>query len=300
MVVSALGDADTVRVVVRRDGDAIYDGTAPADVTDDGLHDETTYHYRAVAYDAAGNASVAATATAVTPDRTAPGGSGGAGGLRLSAARHVAGRRRHDVHAPARRHRRSPHTTQHAVTDADAIDNGPPQAPDDVRLSDVTRSGLKVGWDAPADHGTRYRYAVPRRGRGRQHRPRLGRDRAGRAQRRREVRRAGERRRHRTARERHEPRADGPADRRRRTITVVAVDGAGNGSDPSAAPRPGETRRPTCRPDLAATTPTREKPELTWPAVDGRRVHRVRDGDELARVTEPRSPTRHLAEDGTY
>ena len=87
----------------------------------------------------------------------------------------------------------------------------------------------------------------------------------------------------------------------KRTITVVAVDGAGNGSDPSAALEAGKDEAPEVPADVTATTPTREQPELTWPAVDGATEYIVvRDGDELARVTDPEFTDEALHEDGTY
>ena len=87
----------------------------------------------------------------------------------------------------------------------------------------------------------------------------------------------------------------------RRTITVVAVDGAGNGSDPSDAIVSGDDEAPDVPTHLAATTPTHEKPALTWPAVDEALEYVVfRDGDELAHVTEPSFTDEHLADEGTY
>ncbi len=126
VVVAAQGAADTARVVVRRDGDVIYDGVAPGDLTDDGLRrrdDRTTTG--AVAYDAAGNASIAAAATAETPDRTAPAappapdGSGYPLRVTWPDDAGTTFTLERDGTAIAR-------TTQSAVTDADAVDAAAP------------------------------------------------------------------------------------------------------------------------------------------------------------------------------
>ena len=293
MVVAAQGDADTARLVVRRDGDAIYDGVAPGDVTDDGLDDDTTYHYRAVAYDAAGNASIAATATAVTPDRTAPAAppAPDASGYPL----HVtwpddAG----TTFTLLRDGTAIAHTTQSAVTDADAVDNGRPDAPGDVTVErpDPERA------DGALDGPRRPRHPVPlhrpRRGPGGQHRAGLRRGRVRRAQRRRRVRRAGERRRHRPARDRHQPRADGPADRRqahhhrrrgRRRRQRLRPLGSGHGRRGRGARRAG--RRHGDHADRAIT-----------PSSPGRRWRARPSTSSSATATSwaaspsPRSPTR--------
>ena len=300
VVVSALADSGATRVVVRREGDVVYDGAAPADVTDAGLDDETTYHYSAVAYDALGNASAAATATAVTPDRTAPAapaapdGSGYPLVVTWPADADTTFTLQRDATEIAR-------TTRHEVTDADAVDNDPPDAPGDVVLSDVARTRLTVTWDAPADHGTHYRYVVH----GEDAAGNIGPDSAegdlvarsgvasyivlvnGVA--------TGPR-----TTDTHVQLTGLPAGVQR-TITVVAVDGGGNGSDPSDAIVTGQDEALEVPADLAATTPTKQKPALTWTAVEDATEYVVlRNGHEIDRVTDPEFADEDLVADGTY
>ncbi len=300
VVIGARAASDAARVRVRREGDVIYDGAAPANLTDDGLDDGTTYHYRAVAYDAAGNASIAATASAETPDRTAPAAPAAPEGSGYPL--HVTWRDDSGTTFTLQRDGTTiAHTSQAAVTDADAVDDGSPDAPGGVSVTDLTRSGLTIHWAAPADHGTRYRYTVH----GEDTAGNVGPDSA-----------AGEL----VARSgvaEYVVLVNGVATGSRttgtslelaglpagvkRTITVVAVDGAGNGSDPSVAVEVGKDEAPDVPADLAATTPTRGKPELTWPAVAGATGYIVlRDGDELARVTGLEFTDQDLDEDGTY
>ena len=204
----------------------------------------------------AGNASIAATATAVTPDRTAPAAPAAPDGSGYPL--HVTWADEAGTTFTLQRDGTAiAHTTQAAVTDADAVDNGRPDAPDGVAVSDLTRSGLTVHWTAPADHGTRYAYTVH----GEDAAGNVGPDSA-----------VGEF----VARSgvagyvvlvngvATGPRATGTSLELtglpigvKRTITVVAVDGAGNGSDPSCGARgrqgrgargAGRHRRPPRRP----------------------------------------------------
>jgi hypothetical protein len=253
VLLRVLAGPDAVRVVVRRDGDVIHDGAVPRDLADEHLQDETRYHYTAVAYDAAGNASAAADATADTPDRTAsvaPPAPEGAGYPLHVAWPDELG----TTFTLARDGTEIARTTQQAVTDADAVDADAPPAPGHVEVSDPTPTGLTLAWGAVADRGTSYRYTVH------------GEDQAG---------NVGN-----DSPAAHLVAASGVAGYRvlvngviaiatttdttvtltglpsgvRRTITVLALDAAGNLSAPSAAVTAGGDEAPAAPAGIDATT----------------------------------------------
>ncbi len=132
--------------------------SAGGSVTED-VPDGTDLTYRAVAYDAVGNASAATGVTVHTPDRTAPAAPRitGAGGYPLVLHWTMEDGARATV-------RRGPATVtdtdRTTTTDADAVDEAAPDAPGGVVATGVTTGGFDVAWAAPADEGTAYTYTA--------------------------------------------------------------------------------------------------------------------------------------------
>ncbi len=84
-------------------------------------------------------------------------------------------------------------------------------------------------------------------------------------------------------------------------VQVIAIDGAGNESEPSAELSAGEDLIPARPAGLAAATPTNAAPIVTWPAVEDAESYLVRrDGEELGSVTEPRFVDDALADEGEH
>jgi hypothetical protein len=150
--------ADTARVVLRRGATVVLDGT-PRDLTDAGLADDARYTYTLTAFDAAGNASATTSATATTPDRTAPSiaaaptGSGYPLVVRVDPNPGTTFTLRRDGADVASG--REP-----AFTDVDATDHAAPDAPTALAASDVGRTGFALRFAAADDNGTRYAYDV--------------------------------------------------------------------------------------------------------------------------------------------
>lgn len=151
---------DAVAVVITEGGRPVWDGAAGIR-GDDGLSDGFTYVYRAVARDRAGNLSVATTASATTPDRTAPGvpsapsGAGYPVGLAWDAVDGTPAvyevRRDGVVVGTA---------SGTSFADAGAVDAVAPPAPSGVQAYGAGAGRMSVEWPAVTDRASSYAVAV--------------------------------------------------------------------------------------------------------------------------------------------
>ncbi len=291
--------ADATRLVVRRGSVVVLDGP-PSDIDDAGLADSTHYQYTAIAYDAVGNASAPATASADTPDRTAPATPPAPTGTGYPL--HVQWQPEPGTtFSLSRDNAVIAQTRDTALVDADATDTAAPPAPATPLITD-NGSHVTIGWTAVDDTGTTYHYAV------------RGDDDAGNA--------GG------ASPEAGLVATSGLAGYRvlvdgavvatggpdatsadlaglsgnlAHRVQVVAFDAAGNASDPSAAATVGHDVAPAAPTGLAGLTPTRTSPAFSWTAVDGATGYVVfRDGTEIARTDAVHYTDADATADGSY
>ncbi len=150
---------DVVRVRVTRPGRVVLDG-APSDQVDADVADGSSYAYQAVAYDAAGNASLPSGASVTTPDRTpptAPAGPTGSGWPLAIVWPAVA-----DADSYALRRDGTPLAgpALSGATDGGAADTLAPATPVGITAEPTSGTSIRVTWGAVADRGSTYRYAV--------------------------------------------------------------------------------------------------------------------------------------------
>ncbi|MFN8121543.1 MAG: PKD domain-containing protein [Thermoleophilia bacterium] len=157
LVTGYSGDAE--RVIVTEAGRIVVD--APAGTFQDtGLADDTTYGYEAVAVDAAGNRSGTVTAEVTTPDRTppaqpaAPSGSGYPITLSWTG---VTGAAAYDV---SRGGAVAGSGAGLTLSDAGAVDTAAPPSPTGVSAAATGPGRAAIDWSAVLDQGTPYAFAV--------------------------------------------------------------------------------------------------------------------------------------------
>jgi hypothetical protein len=159
VLLTMTGAGDAVRVVVTQGPRTVYDGASAVDVPDL-VADGATHSYEAVGVDAAGNVSAAVTASATTPDRTPPAPPAGPNGagypLALTwtavpgAAQYVVARDGTDVLT----------TGTASATDAAALDAAAPPAPSGVSANVLGSGRVSLSWAPVTDAGTAYTMAV--------------------------------------------------------------------------------------------------------------------------------------------
>jgi hypothetical protein len=157
VTVTAAPGGDGTRVVVTEGTRLVLD-SAGASLTDD-VSDGVQLTYRAVSYDAVGNASDAVTATVQTPDRTAPAAPQitGAGGYPLQLHWTMEDGATATVLRGAAT---VAETTGLATSDDGAVDTAAPLVPDGVVATNVSTAGFDVHWAASPDAGTEYLYTA--------------------------------------------------------------------------------------------------------------------------------------------
>jgi PKD repeat protein len=150
---------DAIRVRVTRPGRVVLDG-APVDLVDSDVGDGGSYAYQAVAYDAAGNASVPAAASVTTPDRTPPSAPAGPSGSGWPLA--IAWPPVVDAATYALRRDGTPLAGPgvSAAADGGAIDTLAPATPAGITAEPTSSTSVRVTWSAVADRGSTYRYDV--------------------------------------------------------------------------------------------------------------------------------------------
>jgi len=145
------GTGDTERVVVTEASRVVVDGPAGA---------STTYGYEAVAVDRAGNRSAVVTADVTTPDRTppdqptAPNGAGYPMGLSWTGVADAAG---YEISRDSTVAGTSAGLT---LTDPGAVDAAAPPAPTGVTAAASGPGRAAVDWTAVTDNGTPYAFTV--------------------------------------------------------------------------------------------------------------------------------------------
>jgi PKD repeat protein len=159
VLLTMTGAGDAVRVVVTQGPRTVYDGASAVSVPDL-VADGATHAYEAVGVDAAGNVSSSVTASATTPDRTppaAPAGPNGAGyplALTWTAVPDTA------QYVLARDGTTALTTGTASATDAGALDAAAPPAPSGVSANVLGSGRVALSWAAVTDAGTAYTMAV--------------------------------------------------------------------------------------------------------------------------------------------
>ncbi len=159
VLLTMTGSGDAVRVVVTQGPRTVYDGASASSVPDL-VADGATHTYEAVAVDAAGNISTAVPQSATTPDRTPPAqpsAPNGAGYPLALTWTPVAGAAQYVV---ARDGATAATVGTAAATDAGALDTAAPPPPSGVSANVLGSGRVSLAWATVTDAGISYTMAV--------------------------------------------------------------------------------------------------------------------------------------------